>query len=71
MRLAVFTVSQNRQYLGILFPTTPEQTSPVCAPTLIWHTSPLGIVCLLASKMADLPKTNAAIVELEEKACVN
>ena len=64
MRLAVFTVSPNRQYLGILFPTTPEQTSPVCAPTLIWQTSPLGIVCWFASNIAYFPNLMAAIVEV-------
>ncbi len=32
MRLAVFTVSPNRQYLGIRLPTTPAITEPECMP---------------------------------------
>ena len=31
---AVLMVSPNRQYLGILLPTTPETTGPVWIPTL-------------------------------------
>ncbi len=31
---AVVTVSPNKQYLGILSPTTPETTDPVCAPLI-------------------------------------
>jgi len=32
IRLDVFTVSPNRQYLGILEPTTPATTDPECIP---------------------------------------
>ena len=31
---AVLTVSPNRQYLGILIPTTPATHGPVCSPIL-------------------------------------
>ena len=35
MRLAVFTVSPKRQYLGIFVPTTPAHTEPEWTPTRI------------------------------------
>lgn len=35
IRLAVLTVSPNKQYLGILVPTMPATTGPVCTPDLI------------------------------------
>lgn len=35
IREAVFTVSPNKQYRGILYPTTPAKTGPVWIPTLI------------------------------------
>lgn len=39
MRLAVFTVSPNKQYRGIFVPTIPATTGPVCAPHLICSVS--------------------------------
>jgi len=35
MRLATFTVSPKRQYLGIVTPTTPPTTDPLCRPQRI------------------------------------
>ena len=32
----MFTVSPNRQYLGLTFPTTPATTGPVCRPQRIF-----------------------------------
>lgn len=40
MRLAVLTVSPNKQYRGILLPTMPATTGPVCAPLRICRRSP-------------------------------
>ena len=34
IRDAVLTVSPNKQYLGIVKPTTPATTGPVCKPTV-------------------------------------
>lgn len=34
---AVFTVSPNKQYLGIFWPTTPATTGPVWMPTRIYN----------------------------------
>ena len=34
MREVVFTVSPNRQYLGIFIPTTPTATGPECIPKM-------------------------------------
>lgn len=36
IRDAVLTVSPNKQYLGILIPTTPATTGPLWNPTRIW-----------------------------------
>eukprot|EP00049_Salpingoeca_infusionum_P002052 m.53417 g.53417 ORF g.53417 m.53417 type:complete len:87 (+) comp11361_c0_seq8:848-1108(+) len=33
MRLATFTVSPKRQYLGLVTPTTPAKIFPLCMPT--------------------------------------
>jgi len=35
MRLATLTVSPKRQYLGIVTPTTPPTTEPLCMPQRI------------------------------------
>ena len=35
MRLATLTVSPKRQYLGIVTPTTPPTTDPLCRPQRI------------------------------------
>ena len=59
--LDVFTVSPNKQYRGILLPTTPEQTSPVWTPTRIWHRTPLGITNLEAAARALQPKRTVAL----------
>lgn len=45
---AVFTVSPNRQYLGILDPTIPATTGPVWAPDLINY---LGLKKKLLKKL--------------------
>lgn len=39
IRLAVLTVSPNRQYRGIFVPTMPATTGPVWQPHLIWSVS--------------------------------
>lgn len=35
VRLVIFTVLPNKQYLGILCPITPVTTSPECIPIVI------------------------------------
>lgn len=50
MRDAVLTVSPNRQNRGILEPTTPLVTGPLCMPTRISVGPPVGMVTLRASR---------------------
>ncbi len=50
MRDAVLTVSPNRQKRGILEPTTPLVTGPLCMPTRISVGPPVGMVTLRASR---------------------
>ena len=43
--VAMVTVSPKRQYLGMMLPTTPATTEPVCIPVL---TLSVACVCSLA-----------------------
>lgn len=43
MRLAVFTVSPNKQYLGNLRPTAPATIGPVCIPVEGWGYEVMGL----------------------------
>ena len=61
MRLAVFTVSPNRQYRGMRLPTTPEQTSPVCTPARMWQGLSFGMMIFRATLIADRPNSTAAL----------
>ena len=61
MRLAVLTVSPNRQYLGMRLPTTPEQTSPVCTPARMWQGLSFGMMIFRATLIADRPNSTAAL----------
>mmetsp|Transcript_9828 Transcript_9828/g.35050 ORF Transcript_9828/g.35050 Transcript_9828/m.35050 type:complete len:175 (-) Transcript_9828:63-587(-) len=54
--LAVFTVSPKRQNLGILHPTTPVITSPLCSPILIFTGCPCGSVTWPAARSASRQK---------------
>jgi len=40
MRLATLTVSPKRQYLGMVTPTTPPTTEPLCRPQRIINLRP-------------------------------
>jgi hypothetical protein len=49
MRLAVLTVSPNRQYCDRMLPTMPLITRPLCTPTRMCTLPPSGLRTLAAA----------------------